>query len=87
MNKEEPTSILVVVLGSQQSPVVVQSQSEKCEDFQEGKHDRDVGAETEDMNHMITLERVGKSQDFRDGFEERIEEFGRGLNMFDKDES
>ena len=36
---------------------------------------------------MTTLERVGKGQDFGDGFEERIKEIDRGLKMFDKVES
>ena len=84
MSREEPTPIPVVVLGSQQPLVVVQSQFEEGEDVQEERRDRDVCVETE---VMTTLERVGKSRDFGDGFEERIKEIDGGLKMFDKVES
>nr|POE62567.1 putative ribonuclease h protein [Quercus suber] len=84
MTKTEPTSKPMVVLGSQQPPVVVVRQSKERENFQEEKRVRDVDVETKDL---ITLERVEKSRVFGDGFEECIEEIDRVLKMFDKGDS
>nr|POF24975.1 hypothetical protein CFP56_52090 [Quercus suber] len=84
MSREEPISSLVVVLGPQQAPVVVQTRNKERVVVQEERCDSDVGAGTE---ATFTLETVGKSQDLGDGFEERIEEIDRGLKLFDRSES
>ena len=84
MSREEPIPSPVVVLGSQQVLVVVQTQNEERVVVQEERCDSDVGAGTK---ATFTLETVGKSQDLGDGFEERIEEIDRGLKLFDRSES
>ena len=84
MSREEPIPSPVVVLASQQVPVVVQTQNEERVVVQEERCDSDVGAGTK---ATFTLETVGKSQDLGDGFEERIEEIDRGLKLFDRSES
>ena len=84
MSREEPIPSPVVVLGSQQAPVVVQTRNEERVVVQEERCDSDVGAGTK---AMFTLETVGKSRDLGDGFEECIEEIDRGLKLFDRSES
>ena len=84
MSREEPIPSPVVVLGSQQAPVVVQTWNEERVVVQEEWCDSDIGAGTK---ATFTLETVGKSRDLGDGFEERIEEIDRGLKLFDRSES
>ena len=57
MSREEPIPSPVVVLGSQQAPVVVQTWNEERMVVQEEWCDSDVGAGTE---ATFTLEIVGK---------------------------
>ena len=82
-SRKEPTPILVAVLGPQQSPVVMQSQSEEGEGIQEVIHVREEYLVTETM---YTKGRVMGSRDTREDFEERIEEIDRDLKKFDNDE-
>ena len=58
MSREEPIANMVVVLGSQQASVVVQTRNEERVVVQEERCDSDVGAGTE---ATFTLEIVGKS--------------------------
>ena len=83
MNNKEPSPILVVVLGLQNSLVVVYPIAEEGEDFQEENNVRGSGPEIEER---ITGGRVKKNRDTREDFEERIEEIDRELNKFGKDE-
>nr|POF25638.1 hypothetical protein CFP56_17897 [Quercus suber] len=83
MNRKGPTPIPVAVLGPQQSPVVVQSQSEEGEDFQEENHDREA---CPDIEATTTMGRVRESRDSREDFKKRIEEINRDFKNFDKDE-
>ena len=73
----------MAVLGSQQSPMVMQSQSEEGEDIQEEIHVREACSV---METVTTMGRVRESWDSREDFEEWIEEINRDLKKFDKDE-
>ena len=73
----------MAVLGSQQSPMVMQSQSEEGEDIQEEIHVREACSV---METVTTMGRVRESRDSREDFEEWIEEINKDLKKFDKDE-